>query len=370
MQAKWRTRWGVLLASLALPLVARADNPKNPAVAGTVNYVEGQAFLNGKELDAKSIGSVVVDSGQSVSTENGKVEVLLTPGVFLRLGNNSAARMVSAGLTNTEVALEGGQALLEVDQIQSANNLRMKTHGITADIEKTGLYEFDVDGGILHVFDGMAEVATDRRNATVKSGHELLFENGRLMTKKFDPKEYPGDDLYNWSSLRSSYLAEANVNEAGYYAQYGWVPGGPPWWGAGWYWDPWFDAFTYLPGDGAFFSPFGWGFYSPWCVYRAPFYGYGYGYGHFNYYRHFNMNPATWGPGEHYAVGQHYVKGTYTGPGAMTGAFHSAAKFSGGGFPGFHASQGGGFHSAFHGGGGFFGGFHGGASGSIGGHGK
>jgi len=68
------------------------------------------------------------------------------------------------------------------------------------------------------------------------------------------------------------------------------------WWGSDWYWDPWFDAFTFIPGDGIFYSPFGWGFYSPWWVYGAPFYGYGYGYGrgygygYGHYYHHFSTD--------------------------------------------------------------------------------
>ena len=50
----------------------------------------------------------------------------------------------------------------------------------------------------------------------------------------------------------------------------GWY--GPGWYGAGWYWDPWFGVWTFLPADGIFYSPFGWGFYSPIFVYRSPFY--------------------------------------------------------------------------------------------------
>ena len=49
--------------------------------------------------------------------------------------------------------------------------------------------------------------------------------------------------------------------------------GGPGWYGPGWYWDPWFWSYTWLPGDGIFYSPFGWGFYSPWYVGYAPYYG-------------------------------------------------------------------------------------------------
>ena len=371
-----RSKWGVLLASLFLPVAAWAADQQQPTkgqgVPGTVNYVEGQATLGGQSLDAKAIGSAIVEPGQSVSTESGKVEVLLTPGVFFRLGSSSAASMVSAGLTNTEMELDRGQAMLEVAELHPENNLRIKEDGLTAKIEKTGLYEFDRDGGVFRVFEGKAEVDTANGKETVKAGHQLTTgDNGALLAKKFDKKEYQEGDLYDWSSLRSAYEAEANINEASYYAQYGWMPGGPLWWGAGWYWNPWFAAYTFLPGDGIFYSPFGWGFYSPWWVYSAPFYGYGYGYGHLNHYHHFSTNTATWGPGQHYVTGQHYASGTYSGPGATSGgAFHSGGHFTGGG--GFHGSSGGGFHGGggaiggFHGGGG---GFHGGGGGSIGGHG-
>ena len=61
------------------------------------------------------------------------------------------------------------------------------------------------------------------------------------------------DDLYNWNSLRSQYLAEANNQIAGDYA-------GGPGFDPGWYWDPYMLGYTYI-GFGLFDSPFGWGFY-------------------------------------------------------------------------------------------------------------
>ena len=64
-------------------------------------------------------------SSQDKSSIHGKVEVLLTPGVFLRLGENSEARIVSSGLANVEVALARGQAAVEADYWSKDNRLRI-----------------------------------------------------------------------------------------------------------------------------------------------------------------------------------------------------------------------------------------------------
>ena len=140
--------------------------------------------------------------------------------------------------------------------------------------------------GIRFVFDGKAVVEDGRRLVKVKAGREVDLSGGDPMkVRKFDRKMAEDEGLYRWTSLRSSYLAEANVNAANTY-----VGGGFGWFGDGWYWDPWFDAFTFIPGDGIFYSPFGWGFYSPPFVYATPtFYGGA-------YYRHFGPNYHALGP--------------------------------------------------------------------------
>jgi len=103
----------------------------------------------------------------------------------------------------------------------------------------------------------------------VDGGHEVnLTSPGTLKSRKFDKQEFSQTDLYRWSSLRSSYLAEANVDAARSYMVNGVY--GPGWFGAGWYWDPWFGTYTFIPADGIFYSPFGWGFFSPVVVFRAP----------------------------------------------------------------------------------------------------
>jgi FecR protein len=257
---------------LAVILSAPAWGTKtdaHSALPGTLNYVEGQAAIGALTLDAKSVGTVDLQSGQELTTENGKAEILLTPGVFLRLGENSSAKMISPSLTRTEVDLERGEALVEVAEIHPENDIRIDENSATTRLLKTGVYDFDAARDQVRVFNGRAPVQDGDRQVTVTGGHEFdLNASGKVKTQKFDRKQLEATDLYRWSSLRSSYLAEANVDTARVYVANGWY--GPGWMGAGWYWDPWFGSYTFMPANGVLYSPFGWGFYSPLGVYRAP----------------------------------------------------------------------------------------------------
>jgi hypothetical protein len=308
---------GLFLAAVSTPVWA--DTPARP---GTVNYVEGQAATGGQSLDAKSVGTELAP-GQSLTTLTGKAEVLLTPGVFLRLGPNTSATMVSTSLTDTQVQVNQGHAMIEVDQIFPENHLRVLQGGFTVELQKKGLYDFDAAANQVRIFDGEAVVTNGSRRVELKSGHELtLVANADFKAHGFDKKGYEGD-LYNWSSLRSSYLAEANITTARTYVN------GPGFWGAGWYWSPYYSAYTFLPGDGFFYDPFGWGFYSPWFVYRAPFFGFYGGYRSFVGY----APPAAFVAGFHGAVGYR--------AGVPAGGYRAAAPAYRGGFSGGGGFRGG-----------------------------
>ncbi|MGC2112494.1 MAG: FecR domain-containing protein [Candidatus Korobacteraceae bacterium] len=310
-----------------------------PALPGTVNYIEGQASIGTEALNAKSVGSTSLEAGQTITTATGKAELLLTPGVFFRVGDDSSATLVSPNLTNTEMSLTKGQAMVEVAEIHKDNLLRVQEDGTTTQLLKTGVYGFDANSGAVRVFNGEALVQDGDRQIQVKGGHELDVNNtGKLKPAKFDKAEYQDTDLYRFSNLRSEYLAEANVDVARTY----W-PGAAGWYGTGWYWDPLFLGYTWIPGDGIFYSPFGWGFYSPYYVGYAPYYGRSYPYGY------------AGGRGRAYLAGTN--RSGYAGhpAGAFRGPSHASAAA-----PHFGA-MGGGFHGGgggFHGGGLSGGGFH------------
>jgi hypothetical protein len=295
----------LILSIVSVPVfcasTAWAQQGDNSARPGTLNYVEGSASIDGRHVSSQAMGSVAVDPGQILATGHGKAEMLLTPGIFFRLGDNSAAKLVSPDLTKTVVDLERGRAAVEVDQIFPQNNIQILENGNPIQVLKPGLYEFDADRGDVRVFEGKAEVL-DHENKWigVKGHHELALGEGvNLKSHDFDTNA-GRDDLYNWSSLRSEYLAEANTQIAGQYGYSGFAPG--------WYWDPYGYDYTFVGLD-PFWSPFGWGFYGG-GLYGRGFYGRGFG-----------------GPG-------------------YGGGFHGGGEVRGGGFGGggFHGGGGGGGH--------------------------
>ena len=341
MRSRWRALMGFLLAALVSSPAWGAVPPQ----PGTINYVEGQSSIGGHALGENSAGLVRLRAGQSLSTQNGRAEVLLTPGVFFRIGNNSSVDMISPDLANTILLLQKGRALVEVANIRPENNIRINVNGASAQLLKPGLYDFDADHGQIRVFDGKAVVQTNGRQIELKGEHELdLNTQVALKARKFDRKAYYEDDFYRWASLRSSYLADANVDAAKRYAGGGgWSP--EVWADTGWYWDPGFDAYTYIPGDGIFYSPFGWGYYSPWFAFGAPVYGYFGGFHH-----HFGAGyrpPHALGHG--FSGHASHIGGNSFGSRGFGGG-HTRGGFRGGG-GGFHGGGGG-----FHGGGGGHGG--------------
>lgn len=255
--------------AVILPASAFAAPDANSALPGTLNYVEGQAYIGQNTLGANSIGNETLRPGETLEIGNGKAEILLTPGVFLRVDSDSAVKMISPSLTDTEVEIGKGRAMIEVAEIHDQNNLRIATGGLETRLVKKGVYEFDADRQEIMVFDGKAVVQDGDRDVSVGGGQRVDLNSGeKLKAHDFDKDNYKQSDLYQWSSLRSSYMAEANVNAASGYVANGYYA--PGWVGSGWYWSSAFGGYTFIPGGGVLYSPFGFGFYSPLVVFRSP----------------------------------------------------------------------------------------------------
>src|ERR1700733_3588246 len=322
----YKSLLGILAAAMLMVIPAAAASS---AIPGTLNYVEGQVAVAGQTVTSQSVGSIQVQPNQAIETGQGRAEILLTPGVFLRVGDNAAVRLISPGLADTRVEVLRGQAFVEVAELFKDNNLWVVMNGTSTRLAKEGLYAFNADTRMVQVFDGQAMVQQNDQTMELKKGRELTLV-GPWKETHFDPKSPAAQGpLYAWSNLRSEYEAEASMQSA----RNVFVGGGAYWDGPGWYWNPYWDLYGFIPGDGIWYSPFGWPFYSPWVAY-----GYGFGYG-FRGYGHGFIGRGYMGHG--------HVSGNALASG---GHFGGAGRVGGGGFGGRGFA--GGMHGGFGGGGG------------------
>lgn len=301
------------------------------ARSGMIHYVEGDVAINGGAIHPKFAEFPEIKNGELLSTHDGRAEVLLTPGVFLRLAENSSVRMLSNSLADTRLEMVSGSALIEAGELLPDNTITFEMDGARIGIPKRGLYRIDAAEHRLSVFDGQALISSDAGKMRAKKGQLVALDSGALSPSKFDVKNT--DPFYRWSGRRAQYIAAANVASArvaansDYRSSFG---GGA----SAWNWNPWFGMYTYVPASGIYWSPFGPAFYSPRMmgnVYlpRRPMWGYGGG-PQDGYAR----NPG--GPG-----GMPPSAPTMSMPPMRRGPPSMGGPGSGGGFPGGAPSPGG-----------------------------
>lgn len=268
----------ILTGICALAVSSFSQTYTVSAKPGAVNYIQGDVAVNGDPVWTSNLKTTFLNANDVIAVKNGKAEVLLTPGVFLRVGENSEVRMINPSLIETRIEVLSGESMLEVDDLVPGSSVVVMDHGSATTLIKPGLYRFTEQR--IATLDGKAEVQVDGRKVDLKKNKEVELGDN-LVAKKVDQSQ--GDDLYAWSNQRAQYNAAATYagSRAAYDAGgYGFSSFSSP----GWYWNSPFNAYMWMPANGAFYSPFGWGFYGPGLVAYAPvmavpYSGYGYGYG-------------------------------------------------------------------------------------------
>ena len=241
------------------------------AHSGVIHFVEGTVTLDGQPVQPKFAEFPDVKNGQTLAAEDGRAEVLLTPGVILRIAENSSFQMVSNSRSDTRLSVLTGSALVEVGELLQSNAITVLYNDAHIELVKKGLYRIDSDPGKLRVYDGEARVTAGNQTLLARKGREVLL-GAVLDMNAFDVKDT--DAFLRWASRRSEYLAQANISSARSASSLGYAGssfGSGYGYGSGmmggmgnWAYNPWYGMFTFMPyGNGMFYSPFGYPFYSP-----------------------------------------------------------------------------------------------------------
>jgi FecR protein len=269
MKALWVSGLSALVLTLgSVPASAQAVIG---AKSGVVNYIEGTVYLGDKLLEIQPAQFPDIKENTVLRTDEGRAEVLLPPGVVMRLGEKTSFRMISNRLIDTRIELLSGSAVIEADEIGKDTHVTVVAQNATVSLSKAGLYRFDMQPAQVKVFKGSADVQIGSDTVEVSGGKMMQLAGALAVAEKFNTDDT--DSLDHWSRRRGEMMAMSNVSAANRARTSGWqmdpcsnVYGNSL---GSWGYNPYYGLGTYIPCSGSIYSPYGFQFWSPMAVYRA-----------------------------------------------------------------------------------------------------
>ncbi len=203
-------RRSLLFASLSLFAMSAAAFSQEvvSARSGVVHFLEGAVSLDGQPLDRKAGTFPSVKEGSTLRTEKGRVELLLTPNVFLRMDENSAVRMISSALTDTRLEVLQGSVILDSVDAPADTAVTLIYKQCQVRFPKHGVFRLDSDTDVLRAYSGEAEVsASSGKPVTIDSDH-LYFLTVGMETEKFMDRS--DDEFFDWAKDRHDAISSEN----------------------------------------------------------------------------------------------------------------------------------------------------------------
>ena len=280
---------------LALPLTSNSQNREKfviSAKAGGVNAVTGRASMRShgntewQQLTIKED----LEAGDTVKTGlDGRVEMLLNPGSYLRVGENSEFELADNSLENLEVRLVRGTAIVEVTGADDDELfIGITTPHTRMSIIRRGLYRVSVvPGDTTELIVRKGRVMLEDTHTKVKGGNKVVFSGSSFSVARLENADKKNwDALERWSKDRAETLAKANSKLSGRTlstfvasAWNNWAFSGE--WSSHslgvWLFSPSLGCYTLFPFGYGWQSPYGpsYGRFYNWdyCCGRGPFFG-------------------------------------------------------------------------------------------------
>ncbi|MCU1338390.1 MAG: hypothetical protein JWO19_3971 [Bryobacterales bacterium] len=208
----WNSRactFSTLAAVLAVALPADAQSVIS-AHSGVIHFFEGAVYLDDQPLEFHLGKYPSVPQGAELRTTEGRAEVLLTPGVFLRLGERSAIRMVANDLADTQVELQTGSAIVDSAEPNSGTSVTLIYKDWRVHFLQKGIYRIDSDPPRLWVRQGEAEVFAGTTGQPVSVEHGMSQRLAGVLVPERS-SEQSSDALSVWANGRSESISADNA---------------------------------------------------------------------------------------------------------------------------------------------------------------
>lgn len=171
--------------------------------SGVINAAEGSVSIDNQPFEQKPGRFPSLKEGSTLRTSAGRAEVLLTPDVILRLGSNSAVRMVSNSFSDTRVGFLSGSAILESGEAASTP-VTILYGDYEVQSRENSVYRFDSESPELTVLKGKAKVSLAGQSLVIGKDHTTALTEG-LHAREAGPAAR--DSLDSWTQERDEALS-------------------------------------------------------------------------------------------------------------------------------------------------------------------
>ena len=270
--------------------VSAYAQPVVSARAGLIQFADGVVFLDSDVLRTSPGRFQQMKEGSELRTLTGHAELILTPGVFLRMGDESAIRMMANDLADTRVRFVTGSVIVDATSLAPKTSVTIIKGDYQIQLLDEGRYRFNSQPAELRVESGKAVVLFEGKSLEVTAKH-ISPLSGQL-TAKLDDGGIK-DALEHWDQTRSDSVAQSNQQAqntkdlataiddwqndpasslsaqgmSGYLPPPGYIPTAPY---TTWYSNPYtpltsFNSFAYL-------NPYAYGYGGFYGLYSVPVY--------------------------------------------------------------------------------------------------
>jgi hypothetical protein len=268
--------------------------------AGFVNRAEGTVSIlrvdsEDGQAGRASLGTQMRDGDRLMTGADARAEILLSPGNYLRLNQNSEVRAVNTNWASMTFELVKGAMIVEVGidpqpahgfvptgdrTVTKKTPLEVVTPQGTFFVAKDSLVRVDAKSAATWVAVRQGEIKLGTRDLVASNKAEKV-KRGKLvrLTSSAQPElakvdKDQVDDFDTWSFTRAQTLVAANLaalRQNSFLSQ------------MGWYYNSFYGCYTFVPRRGYLVSPYGFGFFRNWadCYWYNPFYGGYYGGGYY-----------------------------------------------------------------------------------------
>jgi hypothetical protein len=202
----------LILAAFTFIALPAAGQSVISTHSGVVHFFEGAVYLNDQPLESHLGKFPTIPQGGELRTAKGRAEVLLTPGVFIRVGEQSNIRLVANQLSDTRVELMTGSAVVDSAEPVSGTSVKLLYKNWSVHFLEQGVYRVNSDPAHLWVFQGKAEVSASIQGdgLLLSRGMEVAFAP-TLVPIQTPERDHPRDGLSGWADGRRQSISADNT---------------------------------------------------------------------------------------------------------------------------------------------------------------